>query len=140
MAITKVYLSFSSKLRNIINKHIHHSDISTLILSFSKTFRNKNFFAKQNFQHVYIHRLTSIQTMRKKWKKKQPWKTMFLQWKTKTHRYYENRSKGECKIIKSINSNCIVMEEPSHFFTAHSLPGNCFIAFRIFLVFVAHFF
>lgn len=86
-----------------------------------------------------MHRLTLIQTVCTKWKKQTSKNKMFLQWKIKNHRYYKNCSKGEYKIIKSVNSNCILMEESSHSFIAQSLPGNSIIVFRIFLVFVAHF-
>ena len=87
-----------------------------------------------------MHRLTLIQTVCTKWKKQTSKNKMFLQWKIKNHRYYKNCSKGEYKIIKSVNSNCILMEESSHSFIAQILPGNSIIVFRIFLVFVAHFF
>ena len=43
------------------------------------------------------------------------------------------------KKVKKFYPNRILMEKPSHSFTARSMPGNFFIAFRISLVLLVHF-
>ena len=63
---------------------------------------------------------------------------MILQWNMKNHQYYQNRNKGEYKIVKNVYPHCVLMEEPSHSFNTWSWLENFSIAFQISLVFVAH--
>ena len=58
--------------------------------------------------------------------------------KKKTIDIIKTVTKVNIKKHKNVYPNCILTEDSSHLFTARSLPGSSFIAFRISLVPFVH--